>query len=173
MEKRVLQARENKAHEALAQFSLQKTRDRLMPENKGSTFTLVTQNIDGLSTSALRKVSELPDASTEYNTNSQNPLLEMHGRLFDVSCTNCDHVSHTKDQPLTAALRGTEVNILDTIGEVEVPVQDLPKCESCGSLARPGTVLSASPLSSSFPALTLGVEKELSGSEKNLSIWRR
>jgi NAD-dependent deacetylase sirtuin 5 len=80
----------NAAHIALAKFSLPAFREKIAP---GSTFTLITQNIDGLSTRALASVkNSLGDA--DIDEQAEPDILEMHGRLFDVVCTaeECGHV---------------------------------------------------------------------------------
>jgi NAD+-dependent protein deacetylase sirtuin 5 len=140
----------NKAHEALAAFSLQSTRDQLMPSNIGSTFTLITQNIDCLSQQALdRQISNENDHKqvsdpTKYNSSqpSQPPLYEMHGRIFEVVCSDeeCGHIVFNAKSPLCPALAGTEEDVAGTQIEKEIALKDLPRCEKCNSLARPGVV---------------------------------
>jgi len=137
----------NKAHEALAAFSLQETRNRLMPDNKGSSFTLITQNIDGLSLQALERQMMGRDnvpAWSQFNGehSSQPPLYEMHGRLFEVICTDkkCGHVALNTESPVCPALAGTEVDGAGTQIEKVIPLEELPRCGKCGSLARPGVV---------------------------------
>ncbi|TFK43172.1 DHS-like NAD/FAD-binding domain-containing protein [Crucibulum laeve] len=129
-----LRAQPNAAHRALAKFSLPSVRERIAPQ---STFTLITQNVDGLSPRA----SAALDFSQEQT--QEHPLIvEMHGRLFDVSCTSetCEHVEFNTSSPICEALAGTE-NQLDAGVDPEIPVESLPRCPACGSLSRPGVVL--------------------------------
>ena len=132
----------NKAHEALASFSLQQTRDRLMPSNIGSTFTLITQNIDGLSQQALDRQSSRGGIVFNSENTSQPPLYEMHGRLFEVVCTNelCERVVFDTTSPLVPALDSTEKDVDGNHIEKNIPLEELPRCSKCGSLARPGVV---------------------------------
>jgi NAD-dependent deacetylase len=80
----------NPGHFALAQI-----------EDRVPQFTLITQNIDGLHKKA----------------GSRN-IIELHGNLWKVRCTNCETVS--EDQ--------------------RIPLPELPACGSCGSLLRPHVV---------------------------------
>lgn len=92
-------------------------------------FTLVTQNVDGLSMEAFRKASP-----------SREPdIFEMHGRLFDTICTVCGHRETNVDSPISSALAATEDNFEH---EVEIPLEDLPHCKkpNCSGLLRPGVV---------------------------------
>ncbi|EEB91411.1 hypothetical protein MPER_10231, partial [Moniliophthora perniciosa FA553] len=74
-----LKARPNAAHDALARFSLPSIRQNISP---GSTFVLITQNVDGLSQIALDRA--LAATSTDADRVEAPPkLLEMHGRLFE------------------------------------------------------------------------------------------
>ena len=122
---RALQASPNAAHLALANLSLSERLKSIAPSAK---FTLITQNIDGLSTAAFRQVC--PDGEPN--------LYEMHGRLFDTICTVCGDCKHNTDSPICPALSGTE----DTFGteEKDIPLEDLPRCRECGGLLRPGVV---------------------------------
>jgi len=70
-------------------------------EGQYEAFVLVTQNIDGLHRAA----------------GSRN-VLEVHGNLGEVRCTDCDKVT-------------------DRAGEALEP---LPRCEDCGGLLRPNVV---------------------------------
>ncbi|KAI0028200.1 DHS-like NAD/FAD-binding domain-containing protein [Vararia minispora EC-137] len=113
-------AEPNVAHIALAEFSLPSVREAIAP---GSTFTLITQNIDGLSRIAL---------------DAQPPLLEMHGRLFEVLCTSkaCKYAELDYTSPLAPALAGTEF----MEKELKIKRSELPRCKRCGALVRPGVV---------------------------------
>lgn len=120
---------------ALAKFSIPAIRNNIAP---GSTFTLITQNVDGLSRRALENVA-LNQESTQ-----QPYMLEMHGKLFDVICTSssCGHTESNFNSPICAALSGTErfyeSGSPDSVPDI--PLEDLPRCSKCGVLARPGVV---------------------------------
>ncbi|KAJ3563391.1 hypothetical protein NP233_g8973 [Leucocoprinus birnbaumii] len=131
-----LRVNPNRAHYALARFT---SPDIRAPHcAPGSTFTLITQNVDGLSPKALKEVSSsvaIPEATQEHPH-----IIEMHGRLFDISCTNCDHVVWNTTSPICPALAGTEKDLEGGDIEVDIPVDQLPRCDACGELARPGVV---------------------------------
>jgi NAD-dependent deacetylase len=80
----------NPGHFALAQI-----------EERVPQFTLITQNIDGLHKKA----------------GSRN-IVELHGNLWKVRCTDCETVSE----------------------DLRIPLPELPACESCGALLRPHVV---------------------------------
>jgi NAD-dependent SIR2 family protein deacetylase len=124
--RRARKAQPNAAHRALAHFSVPARRP------PGTTFTLITQNVDGLSARALAGVRASLPSDAEA-------LLEMHGRLFDVTCTarGCAHSVFDPSSPVCAALAGTEA--LD-VGAPRIALEDLPRCARCGALARPGVV---------------------------------
>jgi NAD-dependent deacetylase sirtuin 5 len=142
--RRALRAKPNAAHAALAQLSLPSIRNALAP---GSTFTLITQNVDGLSRIALDAATRdadvpeqpMPTAAPEPPRMDEQPsLLEMHGRLYEVACTSrkCGHKELDYSSPLAPAFAGTE----DLKIEKEIALDDLPRCKKCRSLARPGVV---------------------------------
>lgn len=93
----------NPAHRAMAGFCLD--RDA----------TLVTQNVDGLHTRALLE-------AVEGDAPPRTLPLTLHGSLFTVKCTSCDHHAH-HDGPVDAA-----------------SLETLPRCPSCAALLRPGVV---------------------------------
>lgn len=131
-----LRVKPNAAHYALARFTSPQVREaHCAPE---STFTLITQNVDGLSPRALKEVSS--SVTIPEETKDRPHVIEMHGRLFDVSCTECDHVVWNTTSPICPALAGTEKVLEASDNEVEIPVDQLPRCEACGELARPGVV---------------------------------
>ena len=107
----------------------------------GSSFTLITQNVDGLSRRALDSV-QARASEIGMSLSEPDPMLEMHGRLFDVRCTSrdCGHTEWNATSPICQALAGTE-NLVDQ-GSIEpdIPTTELPRCENCGKLARPGVV---------------------------------
>lgn len=81
-----LKAKPNKGHYALAELS----------RRKNGNFITLTQNVDGLSTRA---------------GHNRDTLLELHGSLFTLKCTNffCNYVDQDNRQhPLTPALEGSE-----------------------------------------------------------------
>ncbi|OCH94259.1 DHS-like NAD/FAD-binding domain-containing protein [Obba rivulosa] len=137
---KALNAQPNPAHLALAAFSLPSIRHRVAPE---SSFTLVTQNVDGLSQRALDStLAAKPEFTEEIQTADQPIILEMHGRLFDVVCTarTCRHRELNFSSPVCAALQGTETLVEQGVIEPDVPLDDLPRCSKCGALTRPGVV---------------------------------
>jgi len=141
---RAFAANPNAAHIALAKFSIESIRKRTAPD---ATFTLITQNVDGLSARALEaETQKLPEsksaASSPSRAAAQPQLLEMHGKLVDVLCTSaeCGHCEPVSRSPICAALGGTEALVEDGIVEPIVDEADLPRCTKCGALARPGVV---------------------------------
>lgn len=88
----------NPAHAALAAL-----------ERRTPRFSLITQNIDGLHRMA----------------GSQN-ILELHGNIWWVRCTQCALLMEDR----------------------RVPLPDLPRCPECGSLLRPHVVWFGEPLDS-------------------------
>jgi NAD-dependent deacetylase sirtuin 5 len=144
---RAFAANPNAAHIALAKFSIESIRKRTAPD---ATFTLITQNVDGLSARALEaETQKLPESKSAAPSPSPSPsraaqpqLLEMHGKLVDVLCTSakCGHCEPVSRSPICAALGGTEALVEDGIVEPIVDEADLPRCTKCGALARPGVV---------------------------------
>lgn len=88
----------NLAHKALVDF-----------ESTVQDFTLITQNEDGLHTKA----------------GSKN-VIEIHGNIWQVRCTECGKVSENRD----------------------VPILIPPMCQECGGLLRPDVVWVGEPLPS-------------------------
>ncbi|EJD00915.1 DHS-like NAD/FAD-binding domain-containing protein [Fomitiporia mediterranea MF3/22] len=131
----------NAAHHALVQLSIPSFRYSITPK---STFTLITQNVDGLSARALdTKLKSLPESERDLITAQQQPvLLEMHGRLYDVECTSedCGHIEWNVASPICPALAGTETLVDEGVVEPTILEADLPHCAKCGALARPGVV---------------------------------
>jgi NAD-dependent deacetylase sirtuin 5 len=115
-------------------------RNKIAP---GSTFTLITQNVDGLSTRALDAVlSQASDEDKQPPHHLHPHMTEMHGRLFDVKCSSetCRYVEHNLDSPICEALRGTESLVEKGVMDPDIPRSALPRCSKCGALARPGVV---------------------------------
>ncbi|KZT04968.1 DHS-like NAD/FAD-binding domain-containing protein [Laetiporus sulphureus 93-53] len=135
---KALKAQPNAAHDALARFSFPSVRDRIAPS---STFTLITQNVDGLSQRALNAASSALGIPIPEDA-IQPVMLEMHGRLFDVVCTayDCQHREANFDSPICPALAGTEELVEKGVIEPDIPPSELPRCRKCGALARPGVV---------------------------------
>lgn len=81
-----LKAKPNRGHYALAELS----------KRRNGKFLTLTQNVDGLSTRA---------------GHDKDTLLELHGSLFTLKCTNffCNYIDQDNRQhPLTPALEGSE-----------------------------------------------------------------
>jgi len=131
----VLKAKPNNAHRALAAFSQESIRNQISP---GSKFTLITQNIDGLSPIANKELVKFLPADNLESVD----VIEMHGRLFDVLCTNtdCDHIEFNTASPICDALAGTEELVDMKVMDPNVELKDLPRCSKCNDLARPGVV---------------------------------
>ncbi|KAF9076405.1 DHS-like NAD/FAD-binding domain-containing protein [Rhodocollybia butyracea] len=130
-----LKVKPNAAHAAIARFSLPSIRQSIAPDSK---FTLITQNVDGLSPLALEDaLSKSTDAADKA---AQKSVIEMHGRLFDVQCTECNHVEFNRSSPICKGLEGTEQLVEKNAMDPEIPFSSLPRCSSCGVLARPGVV---------------------------------
>lgn len=96
--------------------------------------TLITQNVDGLSIKALNDVLEKRGEGHETKTST---IYEMHGCLMDTICTVCGRTETNYDESLCPAL-----SIVESVGEdtQSIPLEDLPRCATCGGLLRPGIV---------------------------------
>jgi NAD-dependent SIR2 family protein deacetylase len=163
---RALEAQPNAAHFALASLSIPTILAIVAPS---ATFTLITQNVDGLSTRAFHKATAaalptLQQPRTRTQTHSQ--MLEMHGRIFETICTSCNAREPNFDSPICEALRGTEIITKNHEPEPEIPLENLPRCKSCGGLLRPGVFNQGTWCHS----LTQD-HKGSYGSEKNLSTF--
>lgn len=117
----------NAAHLALASLSIPKNLKAIAPN--AASFTLITQNVDGLSVQAFHHLSPSP-------RNSEPHVIEMHGHIFDTLCSLCDDRQTNRDSPICAALAGTETNESD----IEIPLKALPRCLKCTGLLRPAVV---------------------------------
>ncbi|KAG6335031.1 hypothetical protein ID866_4057 [Astraeus odoratus] len=117
----------NTAHLALALFSQPERREDIAPN---AEFTLITQNVDGLSVLCHQKVSP----------SIEPPIIEMHGRLFETLCTECGDRQPNRDSPICPALAGTEQIVASHSKERDIALEDLPRCKKCSGLLRPGVV---------------------------------
>ncbi|KAI0326158.1 DHS-like NAD/FAD-binding domain-containing protein [Cubamyces sp. BRFM 1775] len=104
----------NAAHMALARFALPQLRHTLSP---GSSFTLITQNIDGLDRRAIEQIYKEHGVPSPFSGVAQGQpsgdavLIEMHGQIAAVLCTNyeCRHRELNYDSPICPGLAGTEL----------------------------------------------------------------
>jgi len=87
----VSQAEPNPGHRALAELA----------RHRSPNFTLITQNVDRL-----------------HQRAGNRDVLELHGNLFDVRCTQCSR----------------------TFDRTGVALPPLPQCVDCGALLRPAVV---------------------------------
>ncbi|KAL6301965.1 DHS-like NAD/FAD-binding domain-containing protein [Sparassis latifolia] len=135
---KALKAQPNAAHLALATLALP---ERLRVIAPHATFTLITQNVDGLSARALEDVCKVEGITPESSLKASS-LFEMHGHLFETICTVCDDRMANHDSPICPALAGTELIMEQHAKEPEIPMDDLPRCQKpgCGGLLRPGVV---------------------------------
>lgn len=135
---KALSASPNAAHYALAMLSFSTYRQKISPN---SNFNLITQNVDGLSKRALETVQTRAQEDG-VSLSQPEPMLEMHGRLFDVRCTlrNCGYTEWDDSSPICEALAGTELPFDEGSVEPDISTHELPRCKKCGGLARPGVV---------------------------------
>lgn len=119
---------------------------RVAPSAK--SFHLVTQNVDRLSVMALQTIADRlapasPDAPPKRLVYPAS-ILEMHGKLYDVKCTQCDYCGEDRTDPLCPALGAADASFKDYKDagskEINIPLDELPRCPTCGALARPGVV---------------------------------
>jgi NAD-dependent deacetylase sirtuin 5 len=137
---RARKAEPNAAHIIIAALSVKETLRQICPN--AESFTLVTQNVDGLSRRALDQLTSTLASKKTFEKVTPEPqsVIEMHGRLFDTLCTQCGHREPNHDSPICAALEGTEVIVEKQEQEPDIPLSDLPRCTQpdCGGLLRPG-----------------------------------
>ena len=137
---RAQNAEPNAAHTAIAALSVKETLRQICPS--AESFTLITQNVDGLSRRALDQLTGTLASKKTFEEVTPEPqsIIEMHGRLFDTICTQCNHREANHNSPICAALRGTEAIIERQEQELDIPLSDLPTCTQphCGGLLRPG-----------------------------------
>ncbi|RIA87759.1 DHS-like NAD/FAD-binding domain-containing protein [Glomus cerebriforme] len=109
----VLKKQPNKAHKALVDFE-----DKILSQTpQNQTFTVITQNVDGLS------------------SNLKN-FIAMHGSLFRTRCTKCGYIEENRNSPICEGLKGTENSNFD----INLPIEKLPSCTKCNGLIRPDVV---------------------------------
>jgi len=117
----ISRARPNGAHRALAQL-----------ESRGIVQTLITQNVDGLHSSA-----------------GSRDVIDLHGRLETVRCMSCAHtLPRTElqrqllaDNPAWAEIEGR----VAPDGDVDIEGRDysefiVPACAECGGILKPDVV---------------------------------
>lgn len=95
-------------------------------------YTVITQNVDGLSTRAYREVMSRHSQSDNTIPQHQPNFFEMHGRVLDTLCTSCGHREHNEAISLGRTTSSPETT--------QVLLSDLPRCTRCSGLLRPGVV---------------------------------
>ncbi|XP_049852775.1 NAD-dependent protein deacylase-like isoform X2 [Schistocerca gregaria] len=113
----VMTRKPNKAHFAIADCQ-KRFRDQ------GKSFTIITQNIDGLHQQA-----------------GAEDVIELHGSLFKTRCTKCHEVLENRVSPICPSLAGKGAPDPGAVS-ADIPVSELPHCKSngCGGLLRPHVV---------------------------------
>ncbi|EDR07807.1 uncharacterized protein LACBIDRAFT_297983 [Laccaria bicolor S238N-H82] len=97
---KAFETRPNKAHNLLAKLSVPSFLKTVAPAAK--TYHLITQNVDGLSTTA----------------------LQMHGRIFNVKCTECDYCAKDLSNPLCPSLDVSNIGSYHDAGSKEVDIPE-------------------------------------------------
>ena len=125
----MLNAAPNPAHIALARLALPAVRTKLAPNSE--SFTLLTQNIDGLDRRAIDQVYStegLPSPFAEQ-TGAEPILIELHGHTAGIRCTNyeCKYRGMNFDLPLCPALEGIDMPAERTEAESPSPQDVRPK----------------------------------------------
>lgn len=117
----ISRAQPNGAHRALAQL-----------ENRGIVQTLITQNVDGL-----------------HSTAGSRDVIDLHGRLESVRCMSCTHtLPRTELQRQLLADNPTWAEIEGRVapdGDVDIEGRDyggfiVPECTQCGGILKPDVV---------------------------------
>jgi NAD-dependent deacetylase sirtuin 5 len=128
----------------LAALSIKESLHEICPN--AETFTLITQNVDGLSGRALDQLTSTLSSKKTFDEVTPKPesIIEMHGRLLATLCGVCGHREANEDDPICPALKGTEVTVENQEQELDIPLSQLPRCtqSNCGGLLRPGWGLS-------------------------------
>lgn len=112
----VLRCKPNAGHRALARWL----------RARKAFAALATQNVDGLHTRAAAE--DMGSQASLGSSAAPYPLLELHGSLFTVRCTECG-----REEPHTAPVDATSL-------------ETLPRCGACTALLRPGVVWFGEPL---------------------------
>jgi len=117
----ISRAQPNGAHRALAQL-----------ENQGKVQTLITQNVDGLHSSA-----------------GSRDVIDLHGRLESVRCMSCHHTMPRAElQRVLLANNPSWAEIEGRVapdGDVDIEGRDysefmVPECAECGGILKPDVV---------------------------------
>jgi NAD+-dependent protein deacetylase sirtuin 5 len=111
---RVAACAPNPAHHALARLQARW-------QQAGGTFTLLTQNVDGLH----------EQAGTQQ-------VVRLHGSLWQVRCLRCNEVTENRDVPVAPAFAGSGSPLPDAVSR-RFTEADLPHCP-CGGIQRPHIV---------------------------------
>lgn len=106
----------NNAHKTLAYVEKQFA-------NTDRKLSIITQNVDEL----------------HRRAGSQN-VLEIHGRLFQIRCTECSTVEDNTDNPIVPALANVSPIDNDETKNKKIKLEDLPHCKLCNALQRPHIV---------------------------------
>lgn len=148
-----LKASPNAAHYIIADLAFADKLREVAP--LAESFLFITQNVDGLSVRALNeRLAErnippiLPNSASNpprrHGKSLFSPIYEMHGRVHDVLCTNsaCGSGRVWDDKsPICEALGRVSAREVDEPDfEAQLGVEELPRCEKCGALTRPGVV---------------------------------
>ncbi|KAF5369065.1 hypothetical protein D9758_002926 [Tetrapyrgos nigripes] len=124
----VMKAEPNPAHRIVAQLCSSSSKlAKIAP--LATSFRLMTQNIDNLSTRAL------PDGVSP----SALPI-EIHGNLFQAKCTVCGLTEENHQFELADSWDKNQEQEQDADTQVKPTVKDLPHCRQCGGLLRPDVV---------------------------------
>ena len=112
----VLTKSPNAAHRAIADYEARM-------RSQGKEVTVITQNVD-----------ELHRAAGTTN------LLELHGSLFRVRCTQCGKETENRASPICPASEGKGAPDVDA-RDARISVEDLPRCDcEKAALLRPAIV---------------------------------
>jgi NAD-dependent SIR2 family protein deacetylase len=142
---RALHSQPNVAHTILAKLSIPQLQKSIAPA--AQSFHLIMQNVDRLSVITAANLSASLQAQNLTGPECCAPkgsLIQMHGKLFEVQCTQCEWRCEDLSDPLCPSLSEAEKNFssIQDAGSMnlEIPVDSLPCCGDCQVLARPGVV---------------------------------
>ncbi|EIW55317.1 DHS-like NAD/FAD-binding domain-containing protein [Trametes versicolor FP-101664 SS1] len=164
LRERMFKATPNPAHIALARFTLPELRHRLTPD---FSFTLITQNIDGLDRRAIEHANTEAGRPNPFSATTAGPQHrnDPH-RELDLNSPICPALAGTEllvsgasDEPQAAPapksskrtpaearswaearLAGVKQEKAGSDIDPDIPVEELPRCAKCGALARPDVV---------------------------------